>query len=75
MFGQPGGGAGTANTGGGGGGGASLNPSNLTTTSGAGGSGVVVIREYVNTIRTAPGLWSLNEVYDNVKAADWTNTN
>ena len=75
MFGQPGGGSGTANTGGGGGGGASLNPSNLTTTSGAGGSGVAVIREYVNTIRTAPGVWSLNEVYDNVKAADWTNTN
>ena len=39
---------------------------------GAGGSGVVVIKE-PEVLATAPGVWSINDVYDNVKAGTWTN--
>ena len=76
MFGGCAAGAGSANTGGGGGGGTSTNPTSpRTATGGAGGSGHVIIREYANTLNEAPGVWNINEVYDNVKAGTWSNTN
>ena len=40
---------------------------------GNGGSGVVVIKESATTFVTAPGVWSINDVYDNVKAGTWSN--
>jgi len=58
----------------GGGGGTSTNPTSpRNATGGAGGSGHVVIREYANTIKTAPGVWSMNTVYEFVKDDNWTN--
>ena len=39
----------------------------------AGGSGVVIIKEPSATVKTAPGMWTLNEVYDQVKQGIWTN--
>ena len=43
--------------------------------SGSGGSGLVLIKQNAVAInvRTAPGVWNLNEVYDNVKNDTWTN--
>ena len=52
-----------------GGGGASGSPK----TGNAGGSGVVVIKESATTFVTAPGMWNISDVYDNVKAGTWTN--
>ena len=60
-----------ANTGGGGGG-IYCSP----TSKGLGGSGIVLVKEdavSVN-IRTAPGIWDLNTVYEFVKADNWTNS-
>jgi hypothetical protein len=54
-------GAATANTGRGGGG-----------AGGAGASGAVIIHE-PGSPAVAPGIWSLNEVYENVKDGNWTN--
>ena len=39
----------------------------------AGGSGVVIIKEPSATVKSAPGMWTLNEVYDQVKQGIWTN--
>ena len=57
---------GTTNTGGGGGGGSGNNG-----LGGNGGSGVVIVKEPALTI--ASGMWSMEAVYDNVKAGNWTN--
>lgn len=55
-----------ANTGGGGAGAGS--------TWGYGGSGAVVIQEKAYSIPAkAPGVWSMNTVYEKVKAGNWTN--
>ena len=65
-----GGGSGGSNSrsgGGGGGGGGTDNPS----TGGNGGSGVVIVVEPQGAV-SAPGVWTLNEVYDNVKADTWS---
>jgi hypothetical protein len=62
-------GTGTTNRGGGGGGGSGYSPLE----GGNGGSGVVVIKESATTFVTAPGVWSINDVYDNVKAGTWSN--
>ena len=40
-------------------------------TGAAGGSGVVIIKE--PEIKTAPGVWSINSVYEYVKEGTWTN--
>lgn len=58
--------AGTANTGGGGGGGSGNNG-----LGGNGGSGKVIIKE--PAVVNASGMWSMEAVYDNVKAGNWTN--
>ena len=60
--------AGSANTGGGGGGASLCNSGG-----GAGGSGIVVVKEPAKDNAVAPGVWSLNEVYDKVSAGTWTN--
>jgi hypothetical protein len=64
--------AGTANTGGGGGGasGAQAAPGNVRA-GGAGGSGIVLIKE-PEILPSAPGVWSLSEVYNYKKAGNWT---
>ena len=62
-------GSGTANTGGGGGG----LVTNSGVSAGSGGSGIVVVREGAYTQKVAPGMWSINEVYDQVKQGIWTN--
>jgi hypothetical protein len=36
---------------------------------GDGGSGVVIVRE--NAVTTASGMWSIDAVYENVKAGTW----
>ena len=59
----------TANTGGGGGG----LVTNSGVSAGSGGSGIVVVREGAYTQKVAPGMWSINEVYDQVKQGIWTN--
>ena len=61
---------GTANTGGGGGGVNNANPAG-----GVGGSGVVIVKQAAAnpTHNIAPGVWSINDVYDNVKAGTWSN--
>jgi hypothetical protein len=55
---------GGTNTGGGGGGRACN-----TNGSHTGGSGIVVIKQ--TTPKCASGVWSINDVYDNVKAGTW----
>ena len=67
---------GSANTGGGGGSVGEAGPGTPPITSGNGGSGIVVIREQAQpfTTVTAPGVWKLNEVYENVKDGNWSNT-
>jgi hypothetical protein len=37
----------------------------------AGGSGIVVVREAAHTKKVAPGVWSMNTVYDYVKQGIW----
>ena len=32
-----------------------------------------VIKEPAANIIVAPGVWSINDIYDNVKAGTWTN--
>jgi hypothetical protein len=61
---------GVVNTGGGGGGVNNANPA-----AGVGGSGVVIVKQACATpnFPKAPGIWSINEVYDNVKAGTWSN--
>ena len=60
---------GTANTGGGGGGGST---SSSGRDGGNGGPGVVVIREpSYSELASAPGVWSMNTVYDFVKSDNW----
>jgi len=61
--------AGTANTGGGGGG------SGGGTFGGVGGgSGIVIVKEpALTTPISAPGVWGMNAVYDNVENGTWTN--
>ena len=61
--------AGTTNTGGGGGGGNSTPYINGK----SGASGTVILAENFICGVQAPGMWTLNEVYDNVKADNWTN--
>ena len=40
---------------------------------GAGGSGIVIIKEpEVQNPATAPGMWTLAEVYDLRKSGEWT---
>jgi hypothetical protein len=39
---------------------------------GAGGSGVVIVNEPAIDRTVASGVWSLEAVYDNVKAGTWT---
>ena len=38
---------------------------------GTGGSGIVVIKEPEATVKVAPGMWTLNEHFESVKAGDW----
>jgi hypothetical protein len=62
---------GTANTGGGGGGTGEI-PKSIG--GGTGGPGVVIIKEPAYTIpASAPGVWSMQSVYSNVRAGTWTN--
>ena len=59
---------------GGGGGGGDCGSSAPFTFGKQGGSGVVIIKEpEVTNPNTAPGFWTLNEVYDQVKQGIWTN--
>jgi hypothetical protein len=61
-----GGDAGAVNRGGGGGGGGE------NASGGTGGSGYVIIKEpEVSLPATAPGVWSMNTVYDYVKQGVW----
>ena len=63
-----------ANKGGGAGGGAAGLPGSGPTksrTGANGGSGVVIIKE--PEAKNAPGVWSMNEVFDFVKQSKWTN--
>ena len=62
--------AGSANTGGGGGGGGCGSAGPGVYNGAAGGSGIVIIKE--NAVpKGAPGIWSLNEVYDYAKQGEW----
>ena len=65
---------GDANTGGGGGAVGEVGPGTPPIVSGSGGSGIVVIREQAQPFVTAPGVWSMNEVYEEVKNNNWTNS-
>ncbi len=62
----------TDNTGGGSGGG-NYGPGG-TGGSGNGGSGVVLVKEDAISIKSAPGIWDMTTVYEQVKAGEWTNT-
>ena len=62
--------AGTTNTGGGGGGGGGGAPK----PGGQGGSGVVIVKE-PGTPKSAPGVWSMNTVFDLVKGGEWVGFN
>jgi hypothetical protein len=70
--------AGSANTGGGGGGGAQQHapPADNTGVNGtpgsAGGSGVVMVTQVNRVI--ASGVFSMDEVYSEVKAGNWSNS-
>jgi hypothetical protein len=59
--------SGIANTGGGAGAGPGNNPG------GSGGTGVVIVVEECQALgsKAAPGIWSMNEVYEQVKQNDW----
>ena len=63
--------SGATNSGGGGGG-----AYNLPACGGQGGSGIVLVKENATCISIpakAPGVWNMNEVYENVKDGNWTN--
>ena len=63
---------GTANTGGGGGGGGCGSAPSGVYSGGSGGSGVVIVKEEAIDIpKSAPGVWSMNTVYDFVKNDNW----
>ena len=57
-------------SGGGGGGVNNANPA-----AGVGGSGVVIVKQAAAhpTHNVAPGVWSTNDIYNNVKAGTWSN--
>jgi len=63
--------AGVNNTGGGGGGTGDAPGCDVAKPGGNGGSGVVIIKE--PEVKTAPGVWSMNSVYEYVKDGNWTN--
>jgi hypothetical protein len=64
---------GTANSGGGGGGTDIGSPPFTPVPGGAGGSGVVIVKEpAVSFLENTSGVWSLEAVYDAVKAGNWT---
>ena len=67
---------GTANLGGGGGSVGEAGPGTPPISSGQGGSGVVVVKEKAQpfTNVTASGIWSMNEVFEEVKNNNWTNS-
>ena len=77
--------AGCTNSGGGGGGGGKLgfaactpfalgadNSGSDGRAGGNGGSGIVLVKEK-NHLK-APGVWNINEIYNKVKADEWSNS-
>ena len=66
--------SGSTNAGGGGGGGGCGSAPSGVYQGGSGGSGIVIVKEPAVTTTTAPGVWSINDVSDQVKAGVWANS-